>query len=123
MTYIADKEQMLAIGADGNYRCPNPDESELIAVVQTDKGQETLTLKEFTAKHGFRNSPGAVKWVRSLRFSGNLLPGPAQLALGTRFEVALRLQAEGLPSGPENKKTRLQMCKQGRDSSPCLHAG
>lgn len=61
MTYIADKEQMLAIGAEGNYRCPNPDESELIAVVQTDKGQETLSLKDFAAKFGFRNSPGAVK--------------------------------------------------------------
>ena len=61
MTMIADKEQILAIGADGNYRCPNPDESELIAVVQTEKGQETLTLKEFAAKYGFRNSPGAVK--------------------------------------------------------------
>ena len=27
MTYIADKDQLIAIGADGNYRCPNPDES------------------------------------------------------------------------------------------------
>lgn len=61
MTFIADKEQMLAVGADGNHRCPNADESELIAVVQTDKGQDTLSLKEFAAKFGFRNSPGAVK--------------------------------------------------------------
>jgi WD40 repeat protein len=61
MTLIADREQIVAIGADGNYRCPNLDESELIAVVQTDKGQETLSLKEFAAKYGFRNSPGAVK--------------------------------------------------------------
>jgi WD40 repeat protein len=61
MTLIADKEQVLAIGADGNYRCPNEAESELVAVVQTDKGQETVSLKEFATKFGFRNSPGMVK--------------------------------------------------------------
>jgi WD40 repeat protein len=61
MTIVTDKEQMVAIGADGNYRCPNAEESELIAVVQTEKGQETLSLKDFAAKFGFRNSPGAVK--------------------------------------------------------------
>lgn len=61
MTLLADTNQVLAIGADGNYRCPNEAESELVAVVQTDKGQETLTLKELATKHGFRNAPGAVK--------------------------------------------------------------
>jgi WD40 repeat protein len=61
LTYIVDKDQVLAIAADGNYRCPNEAESELIAVVQTEKGQETLTLKEFATRHGFHNSPGAVK--------------------------------------------------------------
>jgi WD40 repeat protein len=61
MTLIADTNQILAIGADGNYRCPNEAESELVAVVQTDKGQETLSLKEFATKYGFRNVPGAVK--------------------------------------------------------------
>jgi WD40 repeat protein len=61
MTLIADTGQILAIGADGNYRCPDEADSELVAVVQTDKGQETLTLKEFATKFGFRNSPGAVK--------------------------------------------------------------
>lgn len=61
MTLIADSNQILAVGADGNYRCPNEAESELVAVVQTDKGQATLTLRELAAKHGFRNSPGAVR--------------------------------------------------------------
>jgi WD40 repeat protein len=61
LTLIADTGQILAVGADGNYRCPNEAESELVAVVQTDKGQETLSLKEFAAKYGFRNAPGAVK--------------------------------------------------------------
>jgi WD40 repeat protein len=61
MTLIADAGQVVAIGADGNYRCPNEAECELVAVVQTDKGQETMSLKEFAAKYGFRNSPGSVK--------------------------------------------------------------
>jgi WD40 repeat protein len=61
MTFVADKDQMLAIGADGNYRCPNEAEADLVAIVHTDKGQETVSLKEFTTKFGFRNSPGAVK--------------------------------------------------------------
>jgi WD40 repeat protein len=60
-TLIADEKQILAVGADGNYRCPNEAETELVAVVQTDKGQETLSLKDFAMKYGFRNSPGAVK--------------------------------------------------------------
>lgn len=60
-TLIADRDQILAVSADGHYRCPNEAESELIAVVQTDKGQETVSLKEFATKFGFRNSPGMVK--------------------------------------------------------------
>jgi WD40 repeat protein len=61
MTLVAEAGQVAAIGADGNYRCPPDIESELVAVVQTDKGQETVTLKELATKYGFRNSPGAVK--------------------------------------------------------------
>jgi WD40 repeat protein len=61
MTLIADGGHVVAIGADGNYRSANEADSELVAVVQTDKGQETVTLKELAAKYGFRNSPGNVK--------------------------------------------------------------
>jgi WD40 repeat protein len=61
MTLVAESGQVAAIGADGNYRCPPEIESNLIAVVQTDKGQETVTLRELATKYGFRNSPGAVK--------------------------------------------------------------
>src|SRR5262245_35408781 len=61
LTLIADTAQILAIGADGNYRCPDEAESELVAVVQTDKGHETLSLKEFAQKYGFRNNPGLAR--------------------------------------------------------------
>lgn len=61
MTLIAERDQVLTVAADGNYRCPESIESELIAVVMTDKAQETLPLKEFAAKYGFKNAPGNVK--------------------------------------------------------------
>jgi hypothetical protein len=61
MTLIANGGQIAAIGTDGNYRCANDAENELIAVVQTEKGQETVTFKELASKYGFRNSPGSVK--------------------------------------------------------------
>ncbi|HJZ94226.1 MAG TPA: WD40 repeat domain-containing protein, partial [Gemmataceae bacterium] len=61
LTLIADTAQILAIGADGNFRCPDEAESELVAVVQTDKGHETLSLKEFAQRYGFRNNPAMAK--------------------------------------------------------------
>jgi len=61
ITFIADNGHVVAIGSDGNYRCPGDTESELVAVVQTEKGQDTLSLKELASKYGFRNSPGSVK--------------------------------------------------------------
>jgi WD40 repeat protein len=61
LTLIADTGQVAAVSAEGNYRCPNEAESELVAVVQTDKGQETQSLKDFALKHGFHNVPGAVR--------------------------------------------------------------
>jgi WD40 repeat protein len=61
MTLVAERDQVFTIAADGNYRCPASIESELIAVVTTDKVQETLPLKEFAAKYGFKNAPGNVK--------------------------------------------------------------
>lgn len=60
-TVISDAGQVVTIAADGNYRSAKEAECGLVAVVQTDKGQETLSLKEFATKYGYRNSPGAVK--------------------------------------------------------------
>lgn len=61
LTLVADANQILSVGADGNYRCPDEAASELIAVVQTEAGQETLPLREFARKYGFRNTPGAAR--------------------------------------------------------------
>ena len=42
----------------GHYRCENPTvEAELVYVVQTEQGQQTLTPPEFAAKYGWKNDP------------------------------------------------------------------
>jgi len=48
------------VSAAGNYRVADEVACELVYVVQTAKGQETLAPKEFVAKFKFRNTPAAV---------------------------------------------------------------
>ncbi|MCE9534127.1 MAG: WD40 repeat domain-containing protein [Planctomycetes bacterium] len=60
-TLINDGKQITAIAAEGHYRAPAGIESELLYVVQTDKGQETYEPKAFAAKFAWRNNPVAVK--------------------------------------------------------------
>jgi len=61
MTLVAEGDQVFAVNAEGHYRIPEPIEPEVIAVAMTDKIQETLPLKEFATKYGFRNVPANVK--------------------------------------------------------------
>jgi WD40 repeat protein len=50
----------LALSPDGHYRgTPGLDE-ELVYVVQTDRGQETLRPQEFAARFGWKNDPARV---------------------------------------------------------------
>ena len=59
-TIVADSKQLATVSAAGHYRVADEATCELIYVVQTAKGQETLTPKEFVAKYKFRNNPAAV---------------------------------------------------------------
>jgi WD40 repeat protein len=61
LTVVADRAEIIAVSVDGNYRVPEAAEPEIIAVVLTDKGQETVPLKELTAKYGFKNMVANVK--------------------------------------------------------------
>jgi WD40 repeat protein len=61
MMLIAERDQTFSVSAEGHHRCPEAIEDDVIAVVISDKAQETLALKEFTTKYGFRNVPGNVK--------------------------------------------------------------
>jgi WD40 repeat protein len=57
---VADGKQVAAVSAAGHYRVADEATSELVYVVQTAKGQDTLTPKEFVAKYKFANKPAAV---------------------------------------------------------------
>ncbi len=53
--------QHVAISPDGHYRGSPGVAKELVYVVQTDKGQETLTPDEFSRRYGWSNDPNRVK--------------------------------------------------------------
>lgn len=57
---IADGKQVAVVSAAGHYRVGDEATCELVYVVQTAKGQETLSPKDFVAKYKFRNNPAAV---------------------------------------------------------------
>ncbi len=52
----------LAISAEGHYRGSTGIESEIVYVVRTKDGQETLTPEEFSRKYGWKNDPDRVKF-------------------------------------------------------------
>jgi hypothetical protein len=55
------RDRALAVGATGHYRCTPGVERDLVYVVQTDRGQETLTPEEFARKYGWKNDPEQVR--------------------------------------------------------------
>jgi hypothetical protein len=58
---VADGKQLASVSTTGHYRVANEATCELVYVVQTAKGQDTLTIKEFLAKYKqFTNNPNAV---------------------------------------------------------------
>jgi hypothetical protein len=56
-------ELYLAVSAEGHYRSRGPwrIERELVYVVQTEHGQDTLTPEEFAQKYGWKNDPDRVR--------------------------------------------------------------
>ena len=48
----------------GHYHGTPRIEREIVYVVQTDRGQETLTPDGFTAKYGWKNDPERVRMSR-----------------------------------------------------------
>jgi WD40 repeat protein len=60
LAVLGDK-QTLAIGPAGNYRGSALVGKELVYVVQTDHGQETLSPAEFETKYGWKNDPKRVR--------------------------------------------------------------
>ncbi|NUQ64799.1 MAG: protein kinase [Pirellulales bacterium] len=54
-------KQYAAISPDGHFRGSPDVEKELVYVVQTDQGQETLSPEEFSKKYGWKNDPGKLE--------------------------------------------------------------
>ncbi|MSR54433.1 MAG: WD40 repeat domain-containing protein [Gemmataceae bacterium] len=61
MTMVVEGNEVFAVNAEGHYRIPETIESEVIVVAMTDKIQESLSLKDFATKYGFRNVTANVK--------------------------------------------------------------
>jgi WD40 repeat protein len=61
--------QWLAISPEGHYRGSPGVGRELVYVVETDQGQETLTPEEFAAKYGWKNEPDKVRLWPSVKAS------------------------------------------------------
>jgi WD40 repeat protein len=53
-------DRSTVISADGHFNNP-PLERDLVYVVQTDQGQETLSPEEFAQKYGWKNDPECVR--------------------------------------------------------------
>jgi hypothetical protein len=62
LSSFADPEG-LALSAAGHFRATPGLERELVYVVQTDAGQETLTPPEFVTKFGWKNDPESVRFA------------------------------------------------------------
>ncbi|MFN4257806.1 MAG: WD40 repeat domain-containing protein [Gemmataceae bacterium] len=57
---VAEKDHISIISVDGHYRAPSDKDTDLIYVVQTVHGQETLKPAEFAARAGWKNNPARV---------------------------------------------------------------
>jgi WD40 repeat protein len=61
LLFSGPQDGFLTVGADGRYRASPGVEAELVAVVQTDTGQQMMTLAEFSDTFGWKNDPEGVR--------------------------------------------------------------
>jgi WD40 repeat protein len=60
---IAEPEQIVALSHDGHYRADGPTVDGLVYVVQTPRGQDTLTPAEFTTQYRWKNDPAQTRFA------------------------------------------------------------
>src|SRR6185436_519568 len=58
---LLGQDQHLVMSPDGHYRGTPGVEAELVYVVQTEQGQETLGPEEFAEKYGWKNEPSRTR--------------------------------------------------------------
>ncbi|HVC96797.1 MAG TPA: hypothetical protein VND64_24170, partial [Pirellulales bacterium] len=61
MTLLAfSQSRSLAVSAEGHFRASPRTDEELVYIVQTDEGQDTLSPREFDEKYEWKNDPARV---------------------------------------------------------------
>jgi WD40 repeat protein len=60
-TLVADGDQLATISAEGHYRVPSEKETELVFVVLTKTGMDTLTPAAFAEKYAWKNNPALAR--------------------------------------------------------------
>jgi WD40 repeat protein len=60
---LAEPAQIVAISMDGHYRADGPAADGLVYVVQTARGQDTLTPAEFASQYKWKNDPAKVRFT------------------------------------------------------------
>lgn len=71
--------QYLMLSPEGHYKATPDIERDLVYVVHTDQGQETLTPEEFSRRYGWKNDPSRVRLS---------LDGRKEVLLSTPSETA-----------------------------------
>jgi hypothetical protein len=94
------EDHWIGLSPEGHYvRSPGA-EKELVYVVETDAGQETLTPDEFSNRYGWKNDPENVRLVDG-KAAPDTQPPPAkpQPSAGQKPDATGRKKAE--PGKPE----------------------
>ena len=60
-TLVADGEQLAAVSAEGHYRVASEKETELVFVVLTKTGMDTLSPAAFAEKYAWKNNPALAR--------------------------------------------------------------
>jgi WD40 repeat protein len=63
-TAVLWRQGTLVLSADGHYSGPPALEEELVYVIETERGQETLSPNEFRQRFGWKNDPGRAQLFR-----------------------------------------------------------
>jgi WD40 repeat protein/serine/threonine protein kinase len=83
--------EVLSLSPEGHYRGPERLGRQLVYVVQTDRGQETLAPEEFATRYGWKNDPEQVRLDGRTVAAAPTGPRPAP--------VRVQPEPPGLPAG------------------------
>jgi WD40 repeat protein len=71
------RKRTLALSPDGHFRgSPGAEKEEVVYVVETDSGQETLSPAEFAARYGWKNDPERVRLLGTERVAAARVEAP-----------------------------------------------